>query len=82
MENVLSCEYPVILPAFNQANRVPPVLAGFSGIMSIIVADHDDGVTIARVSGVEGLSNERNEGKGAALNAYTRKKGTGHKEPQ
>ena len=42
----------------------------------------DEGVAIARASGTEGLSNEWNGDKDAALNVYTRKKKGGSQGPQ
>ncbi len=70
MEGALSREYLALIPAFNEAEGISHVLAGLRGKMPILVVDDgsmDDTVAIARASGAEVLSNERNEGKGVAL---------------
>ena len=62
----------ILIPAYNESERLQPVLEAALQHGPVLVVDDgstDDTVQIARVAGVEVLSQSSNQGKGAALRA-------------
>ena len=65
-----------VIPAFNEASRIEPVIRGTSQYLSVLVVDDgsgDDTAGVAEKAGAIVLSLDPNQGKGAALRAGFRK---------
>ena len=61
-----------IIPAYNEAGRVAPVITIARGFLPVLVVDDgsaDETSNVARVAGAEVLIQQPNQGKGAALKA-------------
>ncbi len=61
-----------IIPAYNEATRVAPVIATAGGFLPVLVVDDgsaDETASVARAAGAEVLVQQPNQGKGAALKA-------------
>jgi len=75
------CKVAVVIPAYNEAERVGRVLeaaAAVEGVDEIVVVDDgstDDTAEVARSFGARVIRNERNLGKGGALQAGFRSTG-------
>jgi glycosyltransferase involved in cell wall biosynthesis len=62
----------VLVPAYNEADRIAPVIREASGYLPVLVVDDgssDNTSAVAVQQGAELLSQEPNQGKGAALRA-------------
>jgi glycosyltransferase involved in cell wall biosynthesis len=60
----------VLIPAWNEASRIRPILEAFCDSLPVLVVDDgssDDTVTIAREVGVDVVVHPQNMGKGVAL---------------
>ena len=60
----------VLIPAWNEANRIRPVIEAFRDFLPVLVVDDgssDDTVAIARDAGVNVVVHPQNMGKGVAL---------------
>lgn len=65
-----------VIPAFNEASRIEPVIRGASQYLPVLVVDdgsRDDTADVAEKTGAMVLSLYPNQGKGAALRAGFRK---------
>lgn len=65
-----------VIPAFNEASRIEPVIRGASQYLPVLVVDdgsRDDTAGVAEKTGAMVLSLYPNQGKGAALRAGFRK---------
>jgi glycosyltransferase involved in cell wall biosynthesis len=61
-----------IIPAYNEATRIKPVITTAAGFFPVLVVDDgsaDETASVARAAGAEVLVQEPNQGKGAALKA-------------
>ena len=61
-----------IIPAYNEAGRVAPVITFARGFLPVLVVDDgsaDETASVARATGAEVLVQQPNQGKGAALMA-------------
>jgi glycosyltransferase involved in cell wall biosynthesis len=64
-----------LIPAYNEAQRITPVIAGALGFLPVLVVDdgsRDDTVAVAEAAGATVLRPIPNQGKGAALRAGLR----------
>ena len=75
MENTNSFAGIALIPAYNEAQRITPVVKGARALLPVLVVDDgskDDTAQVAEAAGASVLRQIPNQGKGAALRAGMR----------